>query len=304
MRHYHRRSSNTASIKIDPEIQSSLSVLTQSVEAHLRNHRNPSGKEIDSWLTPFRKALGGTDEAASDEYGSLNADVTDTGKMRFLTVRMGSVTRTVAKDSKGRPIDLPREFSWNHRWDPRPIALPCGLVLMDESSIQAAGMRVGIRLVWLRLHGKRMTVVGRFEGGTTLDEDQARIKGNLVTAPTLDDPTAFSVSSSQALFQRETAWTCSPLGPGKPQVRLRQLPLRALDQAIFSAWHTRRPSNLQMQILKLWPRTASDQKIELGNWEEKPLSNGKVRLTIPGGAVVNLKRTSSGYSILDIHRSK
>jgi hypothetical protein len=288
---YAARRSDIPTQQPDPAIGQALDILIGVVRRGLQEHPEATDQQVQSWVRPFARALAPRDEDQSpvDEYHAVIAGAVSGNGVRFIMAGMGAVTRTVCYDSHWRPIALPKEYGWNTPWNPLPKPLPCGLWLMDSDSIQAAGIRVRLRLVWLKLNGRRGTKVGQFEAAVVLDYAQAQIKGNRVTAHTVDNPHTFFVCADDPTFERFTTWDCSSGKPRLVRVELKQQTLRAVDQAIYASWRAKHPTRLQQRIRKLWP--SQDM---LDEWTEKRLANGLIRVTLTDNNSVSFDLVSTG----------
>lgn len=192
------------------------------------------------------------------------------------------------------------EYAWSTPWYPNPRRLASGLWLMDADSIQAAGMRVGLRLVWLKREGARLRKIGEFEGSTTLDFDQAQVRGSRVTAHTVDGPVSFWVSASTPVFGRLTTWDCSSGRPKLVAVQLLHQALRAIDRAAVAAHRARRPTPLQARIRKLWGYSR-DEPQDLQEWTEKRLPGGLTQVVCDSRVAFDLKPGPQGYSVAAVH---
>jgi len=293
---YAARSSNLPTAKLDPAISKDLDVLISFVSSGLSRNPHANDKEIDRWLAPFRKVADPKNEgeAPVDEYHSLSVDAYSAGKYRFVVARMGAVSRTIGFDGTGKKLALPRRFFWNYRWQPTPHAIADGLVLMEQSSIQAAGNRVGIRLDWLKVDLARAVNVGSFEGQTTLDLSSASIKPNRVSVHTIDDPKSFYVSAATPIFERITTWTVRNRQPVLASIDLQQLSLRSVDDAIYKAWHAKHPTALQAKI-----RRQCSKETDLGSWKEVKTPHG-LRVHASGIGTFELRSTGGRLLVTDI----
>jgi hypothetical protein len=289
----------------DPAIAECLDILLRTVEAKLRAHPTAAEKEIERWVEPFSQALAKPHEdgPAADEYRSLSVRASVVGGWRFVTARMGTVTRTDVFDRAWRQFTVPAELTWSTPWDRLPILLPLGLILVYGDSIQAAGMRVGVRLVWLKRQGRRLRKVGEFEAQTTLDFEAPEVRGDRVTEHTVDSPKTFWVSSSTPVLGRLTTWDCSSGRPLLAGVRLLHPTLRAIDGAALAARNAKNPTALQMQIRKLW-LTSGELGDDLGRWSEKRLAGGIVRVTCNGDVEFDLATQRGGFRVVAVRKVK
>lgn len=300
---YQARSGDLPSERPDPAISKDLDILLKVVSDGLARNPKASEEVVYGWLSPFRKVVMEKDgrEDPVDEYHAITVGVSRGRNVRLVVVRMGAVTRTIATDRQGKRISLPRRYAWNTPWYPEPKVLPSGLVLMNQSSIQAAGSRVRLRLDWLRIQNGVATEVGHFQGPTILENETATVNGNLVTAHTIDEPLTLSVSSAQAVFERITTWTVKNNRPVLQAVKLAHPTLRAIDSAVFKAWHAKHPTALEAKIRHLWPMLEGAARVELSSWKETRRGNG-VRVNLNGDVVFELTLSQKGFRVRDIHK--
>jgi hypothetical protein len=296
---YAARRSDTPDSKPDPAISRAMDILIGVVRDALKQNPGATGKQVDSWVEPFARALAPNEEDLPpiDEYRVVIMHVASGNGIHFIVAGMGALTRTVAYDSRWQRIDLPKEYAWNTPWNPWPKLLPCGLWLMDSDSIQAAGNRVALRLGWLKIEGRRATKVGQFEAEVVIDYSQAQVRGNRVTAHTVDNPHTFFVSAADPTFERFTTWDCSRGKPKVVRVELKQQSLRAVDEAIYAAWRAKHPTQLQQRIRKLWPDASM-----LNLWMEKRLANGLIRVTIEDSVSFDLRKGHGGYRVVAVRQ--
>jgi hypothetical protein len=200
-------------------------------------------------------------------------------------------------DSSGRSLRLPKEFDWSTEWLPSPKILPNGNVLVEEISLIAEGIEVPERVVFLKLKGRSAFIVDEFNGTTTLDNEGVFVKGDVVTVKTEDQPLALGRYPSQFLLERDTTWKCTKSGVRRVKSIKKQLPLRAVDGAIFNAWHALKPTKLQRQILKFAPR---NEEVLLEKWSESHPSKGVVSIQLNDEVDFKLSRSASGFKVVAV----
>jgi len=294
---YRSRGSDWVRNGVDPAIKTAIFVIQEAVVEGLRRNPDASEKEVTSWLKPFQTAIGAKPGDPQD-YRSIDASATVIDGWRFANFQMGGLVRTVAFDGKGKTIALPNEFDWNTSWLSVPTGLPHGLVLMQEASLPAQGNCVPERLVWLKVDGRKASVVGTFEGTTTLDYEGAEVRNGRVSVKTMDEPLALEAdSASMFLLERDTSWDCTRGRPRRIKSQPKQLALRSLDRAIFNAWHSDRPTKVQVRLLQFLPKGT---RAQLSRWTERNLPNGQVRIRMNGEMDFFLQRVGSGLSLVGV----
>lgn len=261
-RYYDRRRVSTERLNgpevPDQAIENDLDLMLKSAARLLKEGVGPNlvQSQIEA---SCEHAIGASSDSrddnwqAVDEYGNISLSAESVEGLRFITARMGAATKTVAFDHLWRTIELPVEFAWNLPWDSEFRALPNGMILVNEWRIEAAGFREDVRLIWLRVHNRKTTSVGRFQGVSSLDCLPPKVRGNRVELTTVDEPKTFIVSDADTTFMRFWSWDCSGERPCLTRNRELQRGLRAVDDAIWQSWHARRPTSLQRRIRQLYP---------------------------------------------------
>ena len=298
--HYRARTSDWAGDKVDPEIKSALGLIVGFVAERVKQHPKADARDTDAWLTRFHSIVDGgrSGNRLPVETGSFEVTPYFINGNHLLVGRMGSLSRTIAFDTAGRPVQLPEEFEWNSNWLPIPKPLSNGFVLFEEVSMRSQGMRVPQHLVWVKFDAHRSTVAGSFLGATTLDFEETKVSGGRVTATTMDEPLALqSASASDPLFARSLTWDCSSGRLRMIRSETYQQALRAVDSAIFHAWHTKHPTLLQSKLRHKFP---AGHSVELESWSETQGKDGAPMLILNRDCAFRLKRTKQGYEVLNL----
>lgn len=244
---YQQRLSDRPVERIDPAIRRSLAILEEAVTTQLRALPRPSDKTIDHWLDPYRTAIGAKEPDPTD-YARLYARVHRLKDFTFMEINMGSATRLSVRTAAGEPLQVPDEFAYQTPWSPTVFEISRNLLLVSEDSIQDAGMRVGARLVLLRVNGRIARKVGQFTCESTLDLAPFEPKGNQIRVLAVERPKAFMVSSADPTLGVRYDFACEPEGLRLVSRTYTQPAFRAVDQAIAAAWKTPHPTKLQQQI--------------------------------------------------------
>lgn len=300
------RRGNVAEEKADPAISKCLNLMIAATKSELRAHQNDLKKAGDR-AAAMIKSVYRVDKFGNgpvvDEYGFGYVSTYRLGGCLMIVARMGAATRIVAYDMDWHNLALPPEFSWGTPWNRLPSVLPSGVILVWGDSIQVMGMRVGLRMLWLKHEGRRLRKLREFENGTTIEYVEPQIKGNRVTAYTIDNPRSFFVSASTPVFGRLTTWDCSSGRPRLIAVQLLHQPLRAIDRDAVRAYHARRPTALQRHIRKLWPAEYKyGMRNDLGTWSEKPLPGGGRRVVCDSDVVFDLGLGPRGYRVVAVRK--
>ncbi|MDR3692103.1 MAG: hypothetical protein P4L46_22170 [Fimbriimonas sp.] len=286
--------------RFDPGISAALETVIDDVVSRAKFEPNPSDRQINSWLQPFLHAIHAEDTNGydSNDFRGLGAEVYRVGTAHIVVARMGAVTRSVAFDAGWAPIRLPKSYFWNSPWKPWFRMLPCGLVFSEEVSIQSTGTRVGIHLEWLRFEGRCAVRISHFNGRTRLDDLPVQVRGNRVSVQTADRVRAFFDYPSIVLFPRASTWVCSKLGAHLVESVPGNLALRAFDRALAQAWSARRPSRLQREIRRVFPRDPDSAFYDLEKWSQINLPHRVSRITVNGEAWIDLRAGRGGYRVI------
>jgi hypothetical protein len=276
---YQSRKADSGSETPDPGISKALNLLVKAVKK-------------DESIEPYQKAIAKPeDQSYFSDYSSIDGLDFSFDKLRFIVVRMGQITRTVAYDGT-KPLHLPANYSWNYWYFPKPHRFKSGLVMFEENSIQDASSRVGLRLSWLFRKGNSLRLVRRMTSAAVLDQLPITIKGERVIVPTIDPFKTLFVSMSTVSPERITTWDCSTTSPKIVKTVLRDQELRAVDAAIYHSWITSKPTAQDRLIRKRLPK---DELIDA--WTVKKSSNGRANVTIGDALVFHLKKTKSGFKV-------
>lgn len=288
--------------RYDPAISKCLDILIQSAVIRLKARPDASDEEAEGWVKPFSTAvaISGRDEPLPDDprFMFLRAEVCNGS--HFVVACVGADTRTVCFDRAWHKVGLPSEFGWNYPWNPRPVALPNGLILMNCDSLIAEGMDVPIRLVWMRKSGRSFSTVREFERYVLLDPPAFSVFRGVVAVRSLDRPRSFMAVAADGLFGRLTEWNCRS---GKPRL-ICNVPLhralRAVDKAIVAADRAKHPDFLQRRIRRAWPKDEFGRMVD--EWSEKRLSAGIVQIIINREAVFDLRKVHGVYKVVAARR--
>ena len=298
---FHLRRSDSPTSWIDPAISKALDILIYTGYSNFNSKSRATEAQKRAWVKPFEDAIRfpGQPEPMATEFRSLSVDVTLTGGYKFVVARMGAVTRTAMFDLHGHRLNLPAKFNWNSPWDVSVQSLKNGVLLFDEYTIQAASMWLSRRWEFLKVSGNRVSMVGRFEGPSTLDAPETEIEGSRAAVYTLANPRTFI--SHGFVLGRRTVINTSRAHIQVAGTEFLQPELQAVDQAIDRAWKAKLKSSLQAKVVRLWPRQPDLENVEMAKWTLKK-RGGSAFVTLNEDVEFEVKQSTHGMRIVGVKK--
>lgn len=249
------RKGNYPSDQPDPAILRCMAIMAYEARAILVAQAADEFA-IGEFLLPFLRATG-KDSYPSTDYRVMDVNLADRDGLKAVSVTMGAVSRVfVWRD--GKAVAMPHPLSWLFGYEAHPFFADCGAMVLNNTTVQDAGMRFGTRAMSVTLGQGKARVTGEVKGEWLLEEEEAPspfvIEGDRLTLKSLDYPRAFYVSSSTKLFERTEVYAVSLQGLKRVSAALSMPYLRAADAWMAAAMKAKRPSKDQRAFVRVFGR--------------------------------------------------